>query len=203
MHQRRSVAPEMGDDSITQPFHDWVLRPQIVQLRPGIFVGSGLPSGFDLLGDARRVGAERVVVVVGLHLARQLPQAVLQVAGCGDGYDLIRIAGPPLAQRLPLVQLGERCFCVVKIILEQRGWGFDVVEAAVGRRRLGGGLLGGAAAEELHQEVAFVVFQVGGRQIHGRLDLLWRQAVGHEEADFLGFLVRVVDVEEGGRVAEV
>jgi hypothetical protein len=42
LQQRRAVTPEVCEHAVAQPFDDGVLRPQVVQLGPGLFLGAGL-----------------------------------------------------------------------------------------------------------------------------------------------------------------
>jgi hypothetical protein len=140
------VATEVGQHAVAQPFDDGVLRPEVVQLGPGVLLGAGLAGGFDGVGHALGVGAQSVVVVVGLGFARQLAQAVLQVERRGERDDALGILSGPLAQGLALVEQGQRGLGVVEVAVEERGGLGDVVEAAAGGgRRL---CVGGAVAAE-------------------------------------------------------
>ena len=59
------------------------------------------------------------------------------------------------------------------------------------------------SAEQLQKPIAFVLFIVLVGGIESRFHLLGAQTLRHEVRDLLGFLVGVVHVEEGCRIAEV
>ena len=75
------------------------------------------------------------MVVLRLCFARQLTQALLQVARRGDCDDSLGVRGRPLAKGLPLIELGERGLGVMEVTVEQRGGLGDVAETTA---RLGG-----------------------------------------------------------------
>ena len=207
LQQRRPVTAEVREHAVAQPVHDGMLGPQVVQLRPGVFFGTGLAGGFDGGGHAVGVGAQRVEVVVGLHLTRELTQALLQITRRSQRDDAVGIMCHPLAQRLALVQLSQRGLGVVEITAEQRRGFVNLRGAADWRRLWGGRGVARRAAEQLHQEIGFVVAGVvddaRGGLVQSGFNLFGAQAVGHETGDLLSFLVGVVDVQEGRWVTQV
>ena len=58
-------------------------------------------------------------------------------------------------------------------------------------------------AEQLQQPVALVGLGVGLLGVQRRRHLRRRHAIGHELTDLLHLFVRIVDVEERGRVTQV
>ena len=194
------MAAEVRDDTITQPLEDRVLRPEVMQLRPGVFFATRLAGILDGLGHELGVSAQRVQVIGGLHFARQLTQAVLQVARSGDADDLLGVVMRPLAERLALVELGERGLGEVVIAGEQRIRLIDLSQAV---RLLGFLGLFCVPTEKLEQPVTFVGFVCLGGVVQRGLDNFRAQAVGHERRDLFSLLVRIEHVQESGGVTEV
>ena len=194
LQQRRPVTTEVREHAVAQPIHDGMLGPQVVQLRPRVFFCASLAGGFDGGGHAVGVGAQRVEVVVGLHLTRQLTQALLQITRRSQRDDAVGIVCHPLAQRLTLVQLGQRGLGVLEVAAEQRRGFVDLRGAADWRRLRGCCGVARCATKQLHQEVGFVVAGARGGLVQISFNLLGAQAVGHETGDLLSFLVGVVDV---------
>jgi hypothetical protein len=98
----------------------------------------------------------------------------------------------------------------VVLAVEERGGLVDVVQTVAGRLGRGIGRCI-APAEQFQQVIRFIRAFVGiaalalgcGRMVQRGLYLLRRHAAGHVVADLLDFLVGVIDVQEGGRVAQV
>lgn len=196
LQQGRAVAAEVGEYAVANPIHDGMLGPQVVQLGPGVFFSAGLSGGFNGGGHALGAGAQGVQVVVGLHFARQLLEALLQVARCGEGNDLLGVVRRPLAQGVHLVKLGERGLGVVVVAVEQGGGLVNLRGAADGRWGL-------VATEQAEQVVALVVVFLRSGCIQLGFDLFGAHALGHEVGDFLHLFVGVKHVEEGRGVAQV
>jgi hypothetical protein len=114
------MARKVVKHPVAKPLQHRMLGPEVMQLGPGVVFGLGLAGGLNRRGHARRVGTQRIMVVVGLSFTRQLAQTVLQVCGSGDSDDLLGIMGGPLTKRLWQVDLLQRKVCVLVVALEQR-----------------------------------------------------------------------------------
>ena len=82
---RSPMAAEGSEHALGEPFHDGVLRPEVMESGPCFFVAAGLAGALDGFCHGFAVRGQRVAMVPGAGFGRHgKPEALLEVARRGE-----------------------------------------------------------------------------------------------------------------------